>query len=80
VHGPGCHNQTQPHSLSTDKGRITYVHLTAAVSLYWPRRMAEGSTLHIKFRTTNGDVGPLSFSDSQTVQQAKEKLWAEWPK
>ncbi|GFH07184.1 ubiquitin-like domain-containing protein [Haematococcus lacustris] len=42
--------------------------------------MAEGSTLHIKFRTTNGDVGPLSFSDSQTVQQAKEKLWAEWPK
>lgn len=39
-----------------------------------------GEQLLIRFRHTQGDVGPLSMPASLTVQQAKERLFAAWPR
>ncbi|GAB4813495.1 hypothetical protein N2152v2_000541 [Parachlorella kessleri] len=33
----------------------------------------------IRFRHTAGDVGPLKFAASSTVQEIKERLLVEWP-
>lgn len=37
-------------------------------------------TIQIRFRSTNGDVGPFTFTEEQTIQECKDKLFAEWPK
>ena len=38
------------------------------------------TSVQIRFRHSNGDVGPFTFQDSATVESVKEKLFAEWPK
>jgi len=41
--------------------------------------MTDGQ-VQLRFRHTAGDIGPISFHDSVSIQQVKEKVVAEWPK
>lgn len=36
--------------------------------------------LSIRFRHTQGDIGPLSVPATSTVQAVKERLFSSWPK
>lgn len=37
------------------------------------------TSINIRFRHSNGDVGPFTFVESVSVDAVKEKLLAEWP-
>ena len=39
-----------------------------------------GDSLNIRFRHTQGDIGPLKLPSSTTVQAVKERLLSQWPK
>ena len=39
-----------------------------------------GDSLNIRFRHTQGDIGPLKLATSTTVQAVKERLLSQWPK
>ncbi|KAK9868978.1 hypothetical protein WJX84_001375 [Apatococcus fuscideae] len=34
----------------------------------------------IRFRHTQGDIGPLKFPSTSSVQDVRERLFADWPK
>lgn len=36
--------------------------------------------IQLRFRHISGDIGPWQFPDSATIQQVKERLFADWPK
>ena len=40
---------------------------------------AAGSSYSVRFRHTQGDVGPLQFAPSTSVGELKERLYREWP-
>ena len=42
--------------------------------------MAESEQLTLRFRHHDGDIGPLTFPDSATIGEVKDKVISEWPK
>lgn len=42
--------------------------------------MGDGDLVDVRFRHTQGDVGPFKVPASTSVQSLKDRLLIEWPK
>mmetsp|Transcript_32126 Transcript_32126/g.58470 ORF Transcript_32126/g.58470 Transcript_32126/m.58470 type:complete len:121 (-) Transcript_32126:277-639(-) len=38
------------------------------------------SEIQLRFRHTSGDIGPISFPESASIQQIRETILLQWPK